>query len=468
MSDSHPSLAELLHFYFGGGAPSDADPLVAHLVPDCPACAEAASSLWSDGGQQWQDRDVDFRGEDSLPPEAWVVGSEESGPEAESESQATGLMEIMDRVFSDVSRVEREVNAERADAQRCLPRLLRQPVERQLMLVRNSRRFQTWAFCEALVDACFERRHDDPRAAEQLARAAVAAASQLDAQRYGPALVRDLQGRCWTSLANSRRMLGEFRAATHALAVARSLLLQGTGSPIDEAWANDVEASLHAGRGAYERAFTSVGRSIRIYYRLNERHLLGRALIQKGMYCGHSGQMGCEIVLARSGLGLIDAERDPRVGLAGWHNLCRALQATGYDRQALEVLTRARPLYLRLGDRSSLLNFQWLEGSIAASLGREEQAEGCLREAREGFAQLGTAFDAAFVSLELCELMVRQGRNAEVCGLAAEMIAVFEAHETRQEALAALILLRQAAERERVTEALLKRVGSSLRGVQNS
>jgi hypothetical protein len=50
--------------------------------------------------------------------------------------------------------------------------------------------------------------------------------------------------------------------------------------------------------------------------------------------------------------------------------------------------------------------------------------------------------------------------------LAAQMIEVFESLDSRQEALAAFILLRQAAERDRVTEALLKRLSASLRGPQ--
>jgi tetratricopeptide (TPR) repeat protein len=332
--------------------------------------------------------------------------------------------------------------------------------------VGNSRQYQTPAVSDLLVDTSYALRHDHPSASEALAQVAVTASSRLDPGRYAAALRNDVQGRCWTYLANARRVLGDFTATEQALRTARSLLAEGTGSPLDAAFCWEVETSLRSTRGDHLGAIACVGRAIDIYRRIGDRHLLGRALIQQGMVWGYAEEFAREIVLLRTGLQFIDPERDNRVALAGWHNLCLALHQAGEDRQALAALARARPAYLRVGSRAGLLRFQWLEGTIAASLHRDEQAEGCLREAREGFIQLGVAIEAAEVSLDLANLLCKQGRTAEVRCLAAEMITIFESRGIAQDALAAFILLRQAAERDRVTETLLKRLGKSLHAAQ--
>lgn len=444
MSERHPRPSAVRRFFIGP-PPEDTDAVAAHLLRECAECDEVVAALWAQAAQGF-----------SVPEH-----SGQSSFETRC-SERSAYADVLARVIVGAQRAENALVAERLRSRTLLATFLTQPPERQLLLIRNSRRYQTWTFCEHLLDASFELRHDDPAGSESLARVAVEAAALVDPIAYGDA-VWDLRARAWGALANYLRILGEFSRAEAALLSARRLLAKGTGSLIDEAWICDVEGSLLSARRRLPEAFLSLNRSLGIYAEVGERHLLGRVLIAKGNACGFSGRVACEIVLARTGLSLIDPRRDPRVALAAWHNLCLGLHRSGHDRQALGALARARPLYVGLGDRTNLLRFQWLEGSIASSLGRDEQAEGCLRETRDGFVHLGVAFDAALVSLDLASLLLRQGRIGELRQLAAEMIAIFESRESRTEALAALILLRQAAERERVTEALLQRLRVSLR-----
>ena len=67
-------------------------------------------------------------------------------------------------------------------------------------------------------------------------------------------------------------------------------------------------------------------------------------------------------------------------------------------------------------------------------------------------------FDAALVSLDLAALYARQGRTDEVKRLATEMVPIFESRDVHQEALAALLLFREAAEAEQVTLGLVDRI----------
>jgi tetratricopeptide (TPR) repeat protein len=292
----------------------------------------------------------------------------------------------------------------------------------------------------------------------------VSAAANLPIDRYGSALVHDFQARCRVAHANSCRILGDLRGAQTALIDAQELLAVGTGNPLEKAGWLDIRASLLIALRKYREAEECVGRAIQIYFALCEKHALASALLRRGIICRAIDQADRAIVLTRAGLELVDPERDASLVLGGWLNLIRSMHTLGHDRDALAALVQSRPLYLQSDDRTTVLRFQWLEGSVAASLGRDDQAEGCLREAREGFLELGVEFAAALVSLELAHLLCRQSRTAEVQRLAVEMIAFFGSRVSEQDALAAFILLRQAAERDRVTEALLRRLAASLQG----
>ena len=79
-------------------------------------------------------------------------------------------------------------------------------------------------------------------------------------------------------------------------------------------------------------------------------------------------------------------------------------------------------------------------------------------ETREGFIREGNGYDAAMASLDLALLYLKDGRTADVRRLAEEMATLFEAQDVHREALAAVVLFREAARREEVTAALVGEV----------
>lgn len=443
--ESHPSSSEIWDLFLSPWVPVAGCPAVVHLVERCPACIEETATLWARRFSTARDQAV----------------SEEGAPAPLRIDES--FDQIFDRVHRRVVQAQADLAGERAEAARLLPRLLDQPLERQIMLVANSRVFQTWSVCELLLSEAWGTRFKEPRRTEALCRVAVAASGGLPSHRYGPALTQDFQARCLIGLANGRRILGDLRGAEAALLEAHRLLAAGTGSPLEYAGWLDIRASLLIAQRKYREAEECIGRAIQTYFQFGEKHALGAALIKRGLISEAIDQADRAIVLSRAGLELVDLQRDPSFVLGTWLNLTLALHHAGRDRDALATLAQARPLYLQSDDRTTVLRFQWAEGSIASSLGRNEQAEGCLREAREGFFHLGAVLEAALISLDLAGLHLRQGRTAEVRELAAQMIAVFESLDSRQEALAAFVLLRQAAERDRVTEALLQQIGGRLR-----
>jgi hypothetical protein len=68
------------------------------------------------------------------------------------------------------------------------------------------------------------------------------------------------------------------------------------------------------------------------------------------------------------------------------------------------------------------------------------------------------SYDVALALLEEAALLLEEGRAAEVKALAPELARVFEGKGVHREALAALRLFREAAEREAASAGLARRV----------
>jgi hypothetical protein len=69
-------------------------------------------------------------------------------------------------------------------------------------------------------------------------------------------------------------------------------------------------------------------------------------------------------------------------------------------------------------------------------------------------------------SLDLALLYLRDGRTADVLPLAEEMAALFEAQDVHREALAAVLLFQEAAQREGITAAMVRELAGRLEAVR--
>jgi hypothetical protein len=77
---------------------------------------------------------------------------------------------------------------------------------------------------------------------------------------------------------------------------------------------------------------------------------------------------------------------------------------------------------------------------------------------RDEFVARKIAYDAVLATLELAVFLAEQGRTAEVKELAAETAPIFKARRVERERLGALTLFRRAADEERLTAALARRL----------
>lgn len=135
-------------------------------------------------------------------------------------------------------------------------------------------------------------------------------------------------------------------------------------------------------------------------------------------------------------------------------NLCHL----GRYAEAEVMLPRIQALTMQLENELDALRLLWLEGRISAGLGRSEHSLIALSRLRAEFAARGITYDAALATLELAMPYLERGRTREVKKLAREMAPIFRAQGVHREALAALKLFCEAAEKELATVELVQSV----------
>ena len=355
-----------------------------------------------------------------------------------------------------------EIHREIESAAGLLDELVATPGPERSERIRTEVRFHALKLCDLLLARSQEAWFHEPARAVELSRLAVEISDWLDIRHYGELLVEDARALAWAHLGNAYRIASDLRSAEEALLRAQEHHERGSEDALTGAQILSFMASLRTSQARFEEAVDLLDQAIPVYREARDRHLEGKALIKKGIALGHGGRPGRAIRMLERGLTKIDDLEEPRLLVSARHNLIGFLNESGRSEEALRVLEQTRGLYLTLGEQTHLIRLRWLEGRIARDLGRFDQAETALRKARDGFTERGIGFDAALASLDLATVYLRQGRTGELKRVAAEMVPVFESRDVHQEALAALLLFRQAADAEEVTLSLLERMSDYL------
>ncbi len=367
---------------------------------------------------------------------------------------------VFDRVFAaapgELSAILQEID----EAARLLADLLGRPASERRGLVEGEVRFHALLLCDLLSKKSRAAWFRDPEAAVELAGLAVAVAERLDPDHYGAMRVEDARALAWAHLGNSRRIASDLRRAEEALGRAEEHFQRGDGDAYTEAEILGFKASLRASQGRFDEAVKLLDGAIDIYRQARDRHLEGKALIKKGTAHGYAGRWVEAVRLIRKGLDRIDLLEEPRLQVSARHNLIWFLTDSGHPQEAQQDIEKTRQLYLDLGEPMNLVRLRWLEGRVGRELGRLDEAEAALRSARDAFLERGIGFDAAMVSLDLAMVHAVRGEKAALKQLAAEMVPIFESRDVHEEALAALLLFRQAAEAEEVTLDLLHQMAT--------
>lgn len=433
MSDRHPARETLEGFLTGSLSAVAAKAVVTHLLEGCPPCQESLNGL--SGTLFLSEEDSEISPELDAAYDLAISAAYASALEKTAEMRR--LQEVSTRSPLSIPGAEG------------LP-------------LPGDPRFSTVETCNALLDRSYTVQLSDPEAALRLADLAALAAEGLDAEACGAAEVADMQARAWAEVANAHRFTGDLAKADRVMARALDCRARGTGAPRLLARLSALSGALACAQRRFDEAFRLLDMAYSLYMNLGDRPAAGRALIARGLYTGYVGDPLEGIHYLLQGLNTIDRAQEPKLAFQALHNIVLLRVELGEYEEASRYLKRMQPLYDRYLSDLERLKLCWVEGKIAAGLGRLDDAEAAFLKASRDFEQAGLGYRAALASLDLVAVWLRQGRTTEIRHLVAELLATFRAVGVEREALAGILLLRDAVECEQATFELLQLIAASL------
>jgi transcriptional regulator with XRE-family HTH domain len=321
-------------------------------------------------------------------------------------------------------------------------------------LIKRSREFHRWDLSERLCEESARAAAHDAAEALELARLGLRVAELAP----GSAGWRSrLRGYVWAFVGNALRVGSDLPGAEAAFVRAWKLWSEGAGSDpgrLAEWRLLDLEASLRRGRRQWREALALLDRARSVA----PPAAVGRIVLKRAFTLEQAGDAQAALATLREAAPLVEGADDPRLPWAVRFNLIALLCHLGRHAEAEDALGEVRKLAEKLGNRLDLIRVRWLEGRVAAGLGRKKEGRAAFMQARQEFTALANGYDTALVSLELAVLELEEGRTEAVRGLAGEMLWIFSAQGVHREALAALRLFCEAAEAESATPTLARRV----------
>lgn len=357
------------------------------------------------------------------------------------------------RLFSLLTS-ESRVIAARERASVLWERLKRLSPEQRRRQVEASPELHQWALAELLCEESIKAAADSADRALELASLALRVAELLPGE--DPWRLR-VQGYAWAHVGNARRVRSDLPGAEEAMEYVDRLWEAGAASDpglLNEARVLGLQASLRRDQRRLLEALELLDQALQVDRGSEARYLL----LNRAKLFEELGRYDAAIAELRRAEPLVEAEGEPRFLFAFRFNLAVNLTLLGHHKESESSISELRRLALELGNSLDLVRLRWLEGRIAAGLEKREDAIRIFSRVREEFTSLGIAYDMALVSLELAVLYLEESRTAEVQLLARQMAPVFQAQGVHREALAALRLFRDAAERESATADLARRL----------
>jgi len=376
---------------------------------------------------------------------------------SEEELEAEALDRSIDLALTCSTRVRNE----RSEAPARLAELLTMPAHERETAIVLEPRFQSYQLAAYILERSEKAVFHDLLMARELARLARSIAVQADPGSCGgAAALADLEAYALGLEGNALRVAGELRDALVTFMNAREVQEKGGVDPDLAARLDLTEASLRRDIRQFGTALALLDRAVETFTSLRDDEQTARAMINRANVFLVQRDLGEAIANLRAALPLV---QDPWLGLCVRHNLISALAECGKAREAAELYEQSRTFYLQFSDPLTSSRQQWAEGLIARELGDLDTARSLLAEAAERLAEHGYGFDAALAGLDLVAVHAKQGNADEVVRVASYLLRIFQMHNVRPEALAALRMVQEAAERRTLDRQILAQAAEILR-----
>lgn len=322
---------------------------------------------------------------------------------------------------------------------------------RRSTVLKLSPQIQTWACAEWAAEESVRVASRNLEEAGAWARFGVEIAELVQ----GPEGWRNrVKGFAAAHAANVLRAKGDLKAADAALEPAKQLWLTGSDPDLilDPGRILDLEATLRRGQRRFDEALDLLDRAQKV------GRCSARTLILKGFTLEVMGEYQRAVGALLEADVLVSRQADPRLWYQQRFNL--AVNYCHLERYAdvARLVHQVREVATELQDQIFLNRVTWLDGRLAAGMGRTTEALRLLGKAQEGFAKLKMWYDVALALLEISALLLDQGRTAEVKALVPALGEVFRSREVHREALVALRLFQDATEHETATAELARNV----------
>lgn len=338
----------------------------------------------------------------------------------------------------------------------------RTPAERRAF-VQKGIKYRTWALCERVAAESIRKAPNHPKEALELAELALLIAERLPGERTW---ALRLQGYAWAHVSNARRVCNDLPGAEEAMVRARKLWEAGEpGDPglLNRAWVPWIEAALRKDQRKFPMALKRIDEALA----LDPGELRAEILLTASRIHSALGNWEASTAALKEAVPLINPTREPRSAFALRFNLLVDLCHLERAAEAEPRLSEVRALAEKLGQELDMTRVLWLEAKIAAGLGRFTIARAAFEQVQRVFREQELTFNYALVSLELGLLLLRQGYNAEAKQLAGEILQVFRIQKIQREALAALQIFCDAAQREAATVELTQQLVRFLNRAQH-
>lgn len=368
-------------------------------------------------------------------------------PEADADPQALARLEL-----ALLGRAPQEEDLRRIEGLWQWVKAL--PGQRRRLYIRGTRAFGEWLLGPRICKASEEAAADDPSKALELAELALFAIEHTDVPE--PFKLR-MKGWGTGFLANAQRVATNLPLAETTFARAWELWHKGEDPQglLSEPYLLDLEASLRRAQREFERAVRLHESALKSARPDEEGHFL----LNLSATFDQKGDPEAALRTLAQAAEKVDGERNPRLKFGLRFNMAATLCKLGRFQEAELLVPEVRRLAEREGggviDRRRT---RWLEATVAEGLGRHDGALVALEEVRKGFERDGLAYDYALSSLDAALLYRKEERFAEIKALADDILVIFKAQNVHREALAAVILFVEAAEKEQVTPELLHRL----------
>ncbi len=323
-------------------------------------------------------------------------------------------------------------------------------------MARARSRFYGTFFTDLLLRAakgCLPGDHEGSRSFAEAARAAIEKAPPEIRSESQAAQVLALLG-------NYLRIQGDLPAAERELQEARRRIERcGVKDALACADVDWLEGALRKRQRRLPEAEELLSRSALLYRVADDSLGTARALLSLSDAYRMQGDLAAALDAVYRALGSFQHSEDRLLYLYARYDLAYNLYSLGRFEDALDHLVFDEDEFEELSDSFLQVHRVWLEAKLGAELA-DESAEARFLEVRRLVA--GRPLDLAHVALDLALLYFRLGRFDDVKRVAAEAAALFEAQSVHREVLAALLLFREAAFAQRVTDDLIRRVATFL------